>query len=351
MDGGNTEQFINEMLESWGEGVLDLRSHLLSESPNLTQEVLLEVAGDNLLPQAMLLEVLIANPGATNDLSFLDYLQYEKPNPMSESMIDLIKESWTSDTYPEAIERSLSAVNQERVSLCNSIIHHILADSSRTEYDSLRTWIYRIGTIESRYDLIEFLLGNNDTTVAANMLGAIPQDFELTYHETDQYNLYTDLYNFKIALKNEDKEINQLDSIEISELLTIAGAMPNSFASMRAQNALCFFYNLCEPPIATVSLSENKIRKPKQILRKEIITAYPNPANEFIIFEYGSIVNNKVESLTITDMTGKKRFVTNLRPEQHQYIYDPRDINNGTYLYTITTQSGARYIGKISVQK
>ncbi len=351
LDGGNTEEFINELIETWGEGIIALRSQLLSESPFVTTEALHEVAENNMLPPSLLLEVLLANPNATKDLSFLEYLQYEKPNPMSESMIELIQDSWQSDTYRDALERTLSELNRKQNGLCNQIIHSILTDSTRTEYDSIPNWIYKIGTPSSRYDLVEFYLSLNDTTQARAALNAIPNDFSLGDSETRDLYLYDSLFDFIMTLKRNNREINQLDSPEIAKLQVIANALPNSLASQRAQNALCFFYHLCVPHISTVEITENKRRTKTSLKTQESIRVYPNPSHDFITFDYHNMGQAKMNSLVLTDLTGKKFRFENLESSPNQFILDVRNINAGTYIYTIINSIGEKYSGKITIQK
>ena len=142
-----------------------------------------------------------------------------------------------------------------------------------------------------------------------------------------------------------------MDSPEITKLQVIDNALPNSLASQRAQNALCFFYHLCVPHISTVEITENKKRTKTSLQTKESIRVYPNPSHDFITFDYHNIGQSKMNSIVLTDLTGKKLRFENLESLPNQFILDVRNINAGTYIYTIINSIGEKYSGKITIQK
>jgi len=101
---------IRLIQDVWSEDIWNLRNQLMSKSPYLSQEAIISVAQENLLPPALLLEICIANPDATKDQGFLDLLRYEIPTPLPEYMINLIIASWDERTLRTELEEQLAAI-------------------------------------------------------------------------------------------------------------------------------------------------------------------------------------------------------------------------------------------------
>ncbi|MBK8582732.1 MAG: hypothetical protein IPL86_13180 [Flavobacteriales bacterium] len=67
IDGGSTDEMVEEVEQSWPEEVWALRASLLEKSPYLTVKVLKEMVNKPFLPVAIKAEVCIANPDATKE--------------------------------------------------------------------------------------------------------------------------------------------------------------------------------------------------------------------------------------------------------------------------------------------
>lgn len=75
LDGGSTDEVVAEITSAWPQDAWDLRAYLLSKSPYLTTGVLKDLNAQNKLPQAMFVEVCIANPDATKAEGFTKWLE------------------------------------------------------------------------------------------------------------------------------------------------------------------------------------------------------------------------------------------------------------------------------------
>ncbi len=89
IDDGSTNQMVGNVSETWNDNAWTLRNNLLAESPYLSNEVLRQTGEENILPQAMYLEIILANPEASREREFLEFLQYELANPLPTYMIKL----------------------------------------------------------------------------------------------------------------------------------------------------------------------------------------------------------------------------------------------------------------------
>jgi hypothetical protein len=65
--------------------------------------------------------------------------------------------------------------------------------------------------------------------------------------------------NFLETIDGQGKNIAQLDSTQINWLVNMANDREAGTTGARAENILCFFYNLCTPPPA--SPKSNKVKE------------------------------------------------------------------------------------------
>src|SRR5690606_19116750 len=113
---------------------------------------------------------------------------------------------------------------------------------------------------------------------------------------------------------------------------------------------LCFFYDLCKQEIGAPKNNGIKIKKSKpskEELYKGLNTVKiaPNPANEYVEFEYNFLIASKTSALRILDVQGKPIMTWNLGTNQRGLkVLDTRKLVNGVYFYELM-QSGKKVEG------
>ena len=139
-DGGNTPGTITDVENAWPDEMWETRNDLLAKSPHLTREVLVETANrTDLFPDAVIFEILSANPDAMKDKSLLEYLQ-TKENPLPQYMIDILAGTPGNITYKTILESDLSRYGGNKSRAANIIIRNLLNDSI-VNTDSLTVWL------------------------------------------------------------------------------------------------------------------------------------------------------------------------------------------------------------------
>jgi hypothetical protein len=89
-DGGYTETVVIDIETAWPDEMWELRADLLAKSPHLSKEVLYATADNtDVFPDAVIFEILAANPDEMRDEEFLTYLS-EKENPLPDYYIDIL---------------------------------------------------------------------------------------------------------------------------------------------------------------------------------------------------------------------------------------------------------------------
>jgi hypothetical protein len=97
LDGGNTENLKQEVNTAWTNETWELRSKLLGKSPYLSEAVLKEANDkEEVLPDAILFEILAANPDCFKDEYFVKYIE-EESKRLPDWMLELLKQMTESN--------------------------------------------------------------------------------------------------------------------------------------------------------------------------------------------------------------------------------------------------------------
>lgn len=351
IDDGNTYQMVNNVTETWDDDAWTMRNNLIAESPNVSSIALMEATNENIMPLALLLEVVLANPVATRDDGFVEFLQYESPTPMPQYMIDIIKATWTGETYRSTLENTISVMQARRIDLAYKIMQAMLYDDEHTEIDDIPVWLAKIGTLHSNFQIAEFHFKRGNTATAQSVLSAVSTNFELSENEQKEVDAYTALLNFKIGIKQNNMSIHELDEVKKQDLITIAETHPKTYGGQRAQNALCFFYDEClENDYDIIQPSNKKAIEPLKIKQvQQNLKVYPNPAKSYVVFEKHNL--DMEGDLIIADVSGKVVQRVHISKDSPQYVWDTRNLNHGIYSYKFTMSGGLYYSGKVTVIK
>ena len=161
IDAGNTPELIRLIQGEWAEDIWSLRSKLIEQSPYLSQEAILTVAEENLLPPALLLEICIANPDATKDEDFLEKLRCCIPTPLPEYMINLIRASWNQKTLRTELEEELSAFKTYRDEYQNYKTEFLFSDTVYN-YTDIINHLGTRGSYSDYFSLAEIALSQDN---------------------------------------------------------------------------------------------------------------------------------------------------------------------------------------------
>jgi hypothetical protein len=335
MDGGNTNYLVNQIQLTWSPEALDLRDELISISPFVSEEALREAFNRNILPQAIILELCLANPSATRNDGFIRYLTEEITPPLPSSMIELIISNWEEVSLRDALESSLAASKTNFTYSSNYLLNQLLTSEILTT-DSVLTPIYNSRRdLEDSYSLISLLLKRNLYDQAINfadsLIITLEQD-EVELQEVYQYKEYitflNDIYEQGISIANlNEGQINQLVALR-----------DNSYSRMStiANNILCFFYSICVEDeeinnlnLRFISSNNNK----KSIINN--LKVIPNPANGMVKIHWNLESFLDKAELVIIDMFGKQINKTELIESTGELFLDVSTKPNGVYTVLI----------------
>ncbi len=339
-DGGSTETVVIEIESSWPNEMLELRADLLEKSPHLSKRVLYATADNtNVFPDAVIFEILAANPDEMRDEEFLTYLA-EKQDPLPDYYIDILRGLAGNISYKTILQSQLSGYNSDMSYSAQVIIRNMLNDST-PNMDSVRYWISNLGSLASEYQLIDSYLQEGNTVDALNALSLIPGNYNLTGTDIIEFNRYSDLKTLQASLITQGRNIFMLDSLEKNSLIGIADSS-TGIAGTQAKNILEFVYGYqyCNCPEIPDSLTHKDYSVPvSPTIKSECIelNVFPNPASSWTAFEYNLPYNTGDASIIVYNPKGQIEYSTIVTGTEGQVIWDVRDLNQGVYFYTMKT--------------
>jgi hypothetical protein len=162
--------------------------------------------------------------------------------------------------------------------------------------------------------------------------------------------------NFLETIDVQGKNIAQLDSTQIDWLINMANDPEAGTAADRAENILCFFYDICSPPPSVPKSNGIAQRKPKPTAEELIrdlnkVVFAPNPADQYIQLEYELLFAKEHTEMRVYDQLG--RLVTtytigmNTRGVE---ILDTRKMAQGVYIVEIVQNQKQVFSDKFIVQ-
>ncbi|MCF8388027.1 MAG: hypothetical protein K9G47_09090, partial [Bacteroidales bacterium] len=291
----------------------------------------------NVLPANILFEILSANPDELGDEEFLDYLA-NKPDPLPEYMIDMLRDTIGVETYKTILRSELGHYSLGRQDAANKLIANELADTASASLDTLRYWLNEKNGMGSRFSIVDSYLHENNLVSASDELNSIPGMIELSDWEAREYNYFVFLKNLLISLKNNNKTIFDIDSIQKLSLDTIADSS-HFIAGAQARGVLNFVFNedsLLIPFLPDTSLFKNSpVNFGDQGYNKneELFRVIPNPARDWISIEYklsGEIAGATIEMLNQMGIKIREIEVFKNRGIKNMNI---EDVLPGTYLF------------------
>jgi hypothetical protein len=355
IDQGNTQGTITEIELTWPEHAWELRDEFMLRSPYNSEEVLRAAIQKNIMPHAMLLEVLLANPDALRDGRVVRVAENDVVPPMPQYMIDLLYAARNETTLRTAMESTLANLHMDVQRLQKKLLTaHVFADSTSSSPDSTLHYLNFVKTVEGNYSRASAMADRDMYSAANDVLDSMLTNYRLSNDRAAEMNKLKDLYSLLGNVHDGDKTIANLDSSDIQAMKTIAEDESAGIAARKAQNALCFHYDICYDRTGQPKSGAQPL-KPKPSY-KELVsmlntaTAYPNPADGYVTLAYTLLHSKANTTMVVYDGTGRKLETRNLgEGYEGQQLFDTRRLSSGVYLYHIAQEGKKVNEGKFIV--
>lgn len=343
IDGGNTNALVQEITDTWPTEVWDLRESLVTKSPYLSTEVLVEAVQKNILPQAVVLEVCLANPEATQKDGFLKWMEYESSNPLPAYMLGLIEESWQTKTFRFALENELAGHYANMAQTVNTLLQVYHADTLYERVDSLRYAWQQLRSPAARYAEAMALVQLNNFEGAATLIEGMGSEHRLKEDQQAERGRMLTFIAFLQGVQASGRALADLTEGELDQLENTV-AVTNDRPGTWARNILCFHYDRCVPPPSGWDSSNPKSNRPQPPTAKAeqttVLQVYPNPAVTWVTFAYELDAETMEAFIHVKDVAGREVVRLAVANRQGQVAWDPRGLALGAYTVELRNKDG-----------
>ncbi|MBS1568634.1 MAG: hypothetical protein JST45_04250 [Bacteroidetes bacterium] len=333
LDGGNTDALLQEVQLTWPQDAWLLHDELIAKSPYLSTEILREAVLKNIMPQAMLLEVLLANPDGTKKEGFIKWVQYEAPWPLPQYMIDLIVGSWNQRTFRTQLESDMGQHHADMSFAADEMISEWKNDTVSIRTDSILARWQQVPSLGARYSEALTHLERGEYNAANELLVGLETLYKLTTEQVKERNDAVSYITLLASANEAGHDLMHLDSAEVTALRNLA-AEGCERPALWAQNILCFGYGECYSPCTGEGATQKSLRLPQSIpphATPRFLSIYPNPATSYATLAYNLADAPKDAILVLRDLNGRELQRMPLSGKQGQQLLDTRSFVPGTY--------------------
>ncbi|MFZ1691996.1 MAG: right-handed parallel beta-helix repeat-containing protein [Flavobacteriales bacterium] len=334
IDGGSTNEVVNEIMHAWPQDAFELRDYLMARSPYLSTETLRELVDKAGIPVAIKLEVCLANPEATQLESFLKWAELDALYPLPAYALAAIEASWEERTFRHQLELQLAHAHTAMTQSTHHLLYLYRTDSAHAHPDSLR-WVWQqLRTRSARYAEAGLLLQQARYAEALDLLEAMPTEKPLSDGELPEYGRMLQFAELLVAAKDNSRDAYTLNAQEQQDLEDLARDRYDRPA-VWASNLLCAQYGQCRAPYTGGAPSAKSVRRPqRQAAAHATSTAlgiHPNPANNWAAISYRVPGNRATLLLRIRDAQGRLAHTLQASGEEGQVLWDTRGTAPGVY--------------------
>lgn len=353
VDGGNTQALKDAVNLSYPWEAFDLYNNLMSKSPSLSDEVLIDaIRKEDVLPALMLKYVLLANPQAVKSQKVMDAL-FHRNDPFPDAWIDELKQGAEIVSPLEQLEAQVSYYAQERQFAFSQLKNIYVTDTSETyTIDSLITLLANNNEAISDYELASIYLQHGNNNSYSSIMETIPVKYEYNEEEMRIHNDYIAFFDVMKFLIENNMDFGKLKTEHI-DVLNSLYENNSSFVSAYALSLLIIInpeFEYIEPIYLPTELKMGKPYQKGKLQDKNLLKAFPNPATDYFIIEYNITDAVKGASLEIVDMMSRKIQRIAINTTKGQTMIKTSDLAKGIYHCYLTNNGKIISQTKITVE-
>lgn len=340
IDGGNTEALNTEVETSIPPEAVQVYNELMSESPNLSETVVeSSIEKENVLPNAMIRDVMVANPHTAKSLVLMEKLD-ERFDPMPEYMKAQILAGQNIQTLKEELEAELGGYQLKKAIAMENIIRYYQDQlEPQAASDSIVALYQADNTLNSSYRLAWLYLERGEYQNGESVLNNIPAQYSPDEEEQLEYNEISAIYDMLAGLYENGNIIDSLTGSQISELQTLE-AEGTLTAQAYARNILLALDEIeYEEPVLfpDFTKSSQAIEEYEKLINTkppQMLEVFPNPSSGYVIIGYN--LETEVDcSIEIKDVTGKTVQTLTSTGKQDQITVVTVNWTPGVYIATL----------------
>ncbi len=328
------------------------QNRLLQQSPYLSDTLMKSaVEKENVLNNAMIRDVLVANPQSAKSAELMQKLD-ERWEPMPDYMKDEIAEGATIVSPKEQLEADITMAKAEAEGWYNRLIGETLHDTSGYSEESLSSILNMRTRAANDYMKAMVTIEKGETETGMGQLEAIPLQYGFNEQQLAEHNQLTEYFELITNTQLNTRPVQEIDSAEASTLgnyMLDKNLLPTNWLrnTLLASGKTDFSEVYILPDITKSTVVEIPQKKKKNTTN-DFLRVFPNPAKEYIIIEY---IIGKAESNTILITNGMGRPVDKLsiQKEADQILYITKNLMPGLYNCSLSNDGKIKSSVKFTV--
>jgi hypothetical protein len=335
VDGGNTDALTDEVIYTTFNEALELYYNLMGKSPNLSEEVLIEIINKEAsIPNVLVKQILASNPQAAKNIEVMDRVE-NKLIPFDEYQKAEIMEGLEWVSTKERLESEMTSLLYNREIALQRIAEEIMLNESIE--DKSEAYLLYLNTNEFRNDAIkmaEVLIGNGDIGGAVETISGIISSFDMKADAESELVDWLAVLEIQSYLESTGStSLTYTDYSSLENYFLNSGSIPATYAYNLLLKYSDFEY---EEPIYEYAVDANIRNEQISANTAALFTLLPNPFGSFIVIDSRY---SGVAEIEIVDLTGRIVLEENLRDSEFQKIIDLAFLSPGTYILSIQSLS------------
>ena len=357
VDGGSTSLLNFEVESSTPPEAMQLRTELLAESPYLSDTVMKSsVEKEEVLDNAMIRDVLVANPHSAKSDELINMLEY-RTVPMPDYMMEQILAGEDTVSEKEVLEAKKAWWDGEIVKSYTRLLNHYKGDSVVAPKTDSLNWLFNYrNTADALFDQVAWLHSQGEYQQAEIVLNAIPSAFTLTPAELAAHEAFLDFYPVSESILTDTTGVYRIDSVTASTLAGIMNnntGLPGAYARnlLLAAGKISYQEPILLPDTSLKAFKKKKFRGVKEEHKSNALTVFPNPANDYFVVRFDISGKQSGGVIRIYDVMGKPLQTIETKRNQDQIIVSSAGLKSGLYMITLILDNRIRDMVKVSIVK
>ena len=354
VDGGDTEDLAWDVNMSTPPEAADVRQELLDESPYLSDTVMkTAITKEDVLPNAMIRDVLVANPQSAKSVEILRTLN-QRNDTMPAYMMSQIMQGVNTIGAKELLEQQLAGHKTKKGKAMTRLMHYYLVDTVNysVAIDSMFQLLENDNELSSQYQLTMKYIGMKDSASAYSTFYDIPNDFYLNGVQEDEYDLYEDLIDLQWQMMNDTVTP---DSTVIDALFDIEQYVRTT-PGVYARNILISLGELdYQEPVYVPDFNKSApINLPfwsEEVHKENLMKLFPNPAGIYFIMEHDLREYDGEITMQVISISGIVIESVALQNKQNQTVITTRNYPSGIYIVQLLVDGLMMEADKITIIK
>ncbi len=337
VDGGSTTLLTFDVQTSTPPDAIQIRNELLSESPYLSDTVMkTSVNKEDVLDNAMIRDVLVANPQSAKSEAIMNMLEY-RTVPMPDYMMEQILAGEDTVGAKESLQSKKAWWDREATKSYTHMVDHYKGNGIDTADTDSLLWLFDYrNTLSSSYHKVDWLQARGFYDLALTAMNEIPVAFSLNPTQSSNHEAFVDFYEETHLVYSDTSYAFRIDSTRASALHRIMisnNDLPGAYARnvLLAAGKISYHEPIILPDTGLKVAKKRKFRGVKESDYPKVITVFPNPANDYFIVKFNLTECLEQVVIKLYDGKGKVSHSFEVHNKQDQIIIPATNLNSGFY--------------------